>query len=237
MNFSYRSLSDQLNLEYVLTGVYDTPSPELFANPETPKHCLFAHFDRWQHGNYTILTAADSGCRGGGRWLCSEIAMPHDKFLEFLTHTEGLKASTKLTDDWLSSVKSYKPEHGNIIIGPLAEHSFEFLKTVTFWVNPDQLSTLLIGAQYHNGAKNTTPVMAPFGSGCGQLLPLFDDYSQVRAMIGATDIAMRQHLPPEIMAFTVTLPMFERLCSLNDQSFLFKPFFNRLKGARGGQLN
>lgn len=54
-----------------------------------------------------------------------------------------------------------------------------------------------------------------------------------QAIIGATDIAMRQHLPPDILAFTVTKPMFEQLCALDTRSFLHKPFWRNLRKARG----
>jgi hypothetical protein len=53
-----------------------------------------------------------------------------------------------------------------------------------------------------------------------------------QAIIGATDIAMRRYLPPDTLAFTVTRPMFEQLCALDEQSFLHKPFWERLRGAR-----
>jgi len=54
-----------------------------------------------------------------------------------------------------------------------------------------------------------------------------------QASIGATDIAMRQHVPPDILAFTVTKPMLGRLCKLDERSFLDKPFLQRLNKARG----
>jgi len=64
------------------------------------------------------------------------------------------------------------------------------------------------------------------------LLPLFADLAVPQAIVGATDIAMRQWLPPDALAFTVTRPMFERLCELDERSFLFKPFLQRLQRAR-----
>jgi hypothetical protein len=60
----------------------------------------------------------------------------------------------------------------------------------------------------------------------------FRDLSLPQAAIGATDIAMRQHLPPEILAVTVTRSMFQRLCSLDEHSFLYKPFLKNLKSSR-----
>jgi hypothetical protein len=66
-----------------------------------------------------------------------------------------------------------------------------------------------------------------------ELVPLFQDFNIPQAIIGATDIAMRQYLPPNILALTVTKPMFKQLCALDEQSFLYKPFWKRLRKARG----
>ena len=43
---------------------------------------------------------------------------------------------------------------------------------------------------------------------------------------------MRQHLPPDVLAFTVTRPLYEQLCALDDRSFLHKAFWKRLQTAR-----
>ena len=52
-------------------------------------------------------------------------------------------------------------------------------------------------------------------------------------MVGATDLAMRACLPADRLAFTVTVPMLDRLLSLDpERSFLGKPFLRRLRTAR-----
>lgn len=68
------------------------------------------------------------------------------------------------------------------------------------------------------------------------MVALFDDLTIPQAIIGATDIAMRKHLPPDVVAFSVTKHMFEQLCKLDESSFLYKPFWNNLRKARGGQV-
>jgi hypothetical protein len=77
-------------------------------------------------------------------------------------------------------------------------------------------------------------VTIAFGSGCGQIAALLGDLGTEipKAMVGATDIAMREHLPPDILAFTVNRPMFRQLCELDEGSFLYKSFWERLRRAR-----
>ncbi len=58
--------------------------------------------------------------------------------------------------------------------------------------------------------------------------PLVGVY-EPRAMVGATDIAMRKYLPQNTFAFTVTKPMFEQLCGFDGNSFLHQSFWNDLK--------
>jgi hypothetical protein len=135
-------------------------------------------------------------------------------------------------EKWIDSTETYKADNEHIFIGPLLENQWSYLKSVTFFVNPDQLSALMIGAQYFSLPEDPPPVIAPFGSGCMELLP-FKNTDISQASIGTTDIAMRQYLPPDLLAFTVTKPMFKRLCQLDENSFLYKPFLQRLRKARG----
>jgi hypothetical protein len=157
------------------------------------------------------------------------------EFLRFLVNEEGLKASQALMGMWIDAARPYKAEYAHLFLGPLKDKTWPYVRTVTFLVNPDQLSALAIGAQYRSSPGDPPPVIAPFGSGCSQFLP-FRDLSAAQASIGATDIAMRQHLPPDILTMTVTRPMFKQLCELDEKSFLDKLFLKRLKQARGGRL-
>ncbi len=231
-------LMQAARLETPLLGIYDAPDPALFAPCVRPlpgtRTCIFAFFQNWRAGHFLHLTAEQYGCGGAGHWLFGLTTRSREQFVDFLVREEGLRATPRLMEQWLDAVKPYSSEHGNLFVGPLRAQAYPYLKTVSFLVNPDQLSLLIIGANYHAAPQDPPPVVAQFGSGCGQLLPLFADLSQPQAAIAATDIAMRQHLPPEVLFLTVTKPMFERLCALDEQSFLSKPFWQRLLKARGG---
>ncbi len=107
---------------------------------------------------------------------------------------------------------------------------------MTFWVNADQLCALQHGAYHWQSWGEPDPVTVPFGSGCSLLVACFRDLGEPQAVVGGTDIAMRDGLPPGLLAFTVTVPMYERLCTLGADSFLGKGFLARLRQARGGSL-
>lgn len=225
-------------IDIPLIGLYDAPDPRPFEPLVQPslgqRVCVFATYQRWLRGDTLHITRENYGCGGAGSWLCGVETRSRQGYVEFLVDDEGLKATHQLMEQWLDHREPYRQDHPHLLIGPLQESQYGYLRTVTFFANPDQLSLLMTGAQYHSAPTDPEPVLARFGSGCMQLVTVFDDLTIPQAAVGATDIAMRQYLPPDILAFTVTKPMFERLCALDERSFLYKPFWARLQKARRG---
>lgn len=231
-------LIEKLELRLPLIGFYDAPNPEAFEplsepDPKQPM-CLFRFYENWLANKTLHITDRNCSCRGCGYWLFGNDIENREHFLTFLAETEGLKESKELMSIWLDREKPYKPQHDHIFIGPLRDNFCQYLKSVTFLVNMDQLSALVIGAQYYSAPDDPLPpVAASFGSGCMQLLPLFKDIDFPQGMIGCTNMVIRRFLPPEILAFTVTIPLYRQLCLLDEHSFLYKPFLEYLKKARG----
>jgi hypothetical protein len=227
----------RIGLNIPLIGFYDAPDPTPFeplAKPDRGKNvCVFSFFKKWLKGETLLLTKEQFGCGGAGYWLCETKTRSRKEFVSFLVDGEGLKSSYDLMNQWLDKKKPFAQSHPSILIGPLHDDQYAFLKSITFFVNPDQLGVLMLGAQYNCSPADPPPVTAPFGSGCSQLISHFDDLTKPQAVIGATDIAMRQHLPTDILTFTVTKAMYEQLCKLDERSFLYKPFWKRLRSARG----
>jgi hypothetical protein len=232
------NLLEQIGFTIPLIGFYDAPDPSPFVplvEPELGRRsCVFTFYRRWLDGKTLHITRENYGCGGAGHWICGVETRSRQDFVKFLADDEGLKSSHTLMNQWLDFSKPYTQQHPHILIGPLRQDGglYPYLQSITFFVNPDQLSVLLLGAQYNSAPGDTSPVIAPFGSGCMQLVTLFENLSIPQAVIGATDIAMRRHLPPEILALTVTKPMFEQLCELDEHSFLYKPFWANLRKAR-----
>ncbi len=231
-----RTLVGKIGLKTPLIGFYDTPEVAPFEPvvrlESGDSSCIFSFYTNWMKGETLLLTSESFGCRGAGSCLFGVATRSPEAMVTFLVDEEGLKSSRDVMRRWIDRRSLYHPENPNLLIGPLRPAQYRYLKTVTFYVNADQLATLLLGANYNSGPDEPTPVMAPFGSGCSQLLPLFADLTVPQAIVGATDIAMRQWLPPDTLAFTATRPMFEQLCTLDERSFLFKPFLQRLQKAR-----
>ncbi len=225
------------------TGIYDAPEAAPFEplvelkKGEGRPPCIFAFFERWRRGGTLALDGDDFRCCGGAaRSLMGLQTRARDEFLHFLAVEEGLKESEELMGRWVDANPGYRPINRRLFIGPLKPGAYEHLRSVTFWVNADQLAALTLGAQFRSAPEDPPPVIARFGAGCGQMISVFDSLDIAQAQVGATDIAMRQWLPRDLLAFTVTRPMFEQLCGFDRTSYLRKPFLQRLRKARGGTL-
>ena len=237
MNPDPTKLLEATGIESPPIGLYDVSDPTPFEPFAEPTHCQFACYEDWLRGESVRIARGAAACQGGGYWVGGVEFTAREDFARTLSTRDGSKSSDELMYQWLENQAPYVMENEYVVIGPLRDDQYEHLKTVTFYVNPDQLSLLLIGAEYHNASVEDHPVTISFGSGCGQMAALFGDLETetAKAVIGATDIGMREHLPPDILAFTVNRPMFRQLCELDEDSFLYKRFWERLRRARQRQ--
>lgn len=232
------AIVEALSIAEPLVGLYDAPDPAPFApliEPADEEECVFVSYPHWREGATLHITKAKHGC-GAGHLLGLE-GWSREEAIDFLYGEEGLRASRELMDEWLDAAPGYAPRHEHVFIGPLKPDQYDHLRSVTFYVNADQLAVLVTGASYFS-RPGDPPVTAPFSSGCGQLAAAIGDLDVPRAVIGATDQAMRRHLPPGILAFTVTKPMFELLCRWADDpaSSLHNGFLRECLAARGGSF-
>ncbi len=229
-------ITDKLKIDLPLLGVYDAPHDASFDRIIEPvshrKTCIFAYFSAWMRGHTLKITSVNYGCKGSGYWLFDKETRSRKEFVDFLVGEEGLKCSSEVMNKWLEVTPTYKSEHKCLYVGPIKNSMVEYLKSVTFFVNPDQLSALIIAANYFNNAADGNSVEIPFGSGCMQLLTLVPDNKKARAVVGASDLAMRKYLPKNLMAFTVNAKMFDQLCSIGQDSFLNKTYLKELSDFR-----
>ncbi len=94
---------------------------------------------------------------------------------------------------------------------------------VVFLVNPDQLSALVVLANYARESNDN--VIVPMGAGCHTvgIFPYRESASELpRAVIGITDISARKYVDRDILSFAVPYRMFLEMESNVEGSFLEK---------------
>ena len=230
------ALRAALRIDTPVIAVYDSDDTQAF-KPLAKSgglNCCFAYYGRWLKGDTLVLTGEGKGCPGGLYHLgLRDTIMPKIEY--FLTcgtdelHGEGLKASPELAKALFEKRNPAKPRSGNVLIGPLKLDRWDSVKTLSFFVDPDRLSALMTLSGYWS---TVDMVVAPFGSGCSLLWRAVEEHRGEKAVIGGTDIAMRRHLPPNIMVFTVSPQLFYQMVNVPPGSFLERDWWAALMEAR-----
>jgi hypothetical protein len=221
-----------LGIEGPVLALYDTDDLAPYEPVVRPGkgECCWAFYNSWREGK-TLAVGKDAfGCPGGGRYLVG-VEMPGRDLPKFLYEEEGLKASLDVARDWVKNMVLHEGGRKYALIGPFRVDRLSEMATVTFLADPDQLAALVTGAVWHRSEAAPGNVLATLSAGCGLLDP-FAGAKEPMAVIGSMDMAMRQHLPRDIIAFTVNIPMFHQLLDMGKESFLYKPFWKRLREAR-----
>ena len=105
-----------------------------------------------------------------------------------------------------------------VVMRPLGQVDLERdnVQSITFLVNPDQLSALVVLANYDSAHNENAAI--PFAAGC-QVIGICTYAEQgkesPRAMVGLTDLSARQNvrrqLGRDVMSFSVTADLFRRM--------------------------
>jgi Uncharacterised ArCR, COG2043 len=225
-------LRSRLRLTTPLIAVYDSHPSDAFAPliQPTGTTCCFAYYGRWRAGETLVLEKGGAGCQGAYRALGLEKTYP-PYMAHFLTDGvgapkgEGLRASPEIAQAYLDRAKPPEVSGDTVLIGPLRLSQWASVRSVTFLVDPDRLGGVMTLAGYWSAVD---VVAAPFGSGCSFLWRALNESGRDPAVIGATDIAMRRHLPADILTLTVSPARFSQMLTFPEGSFLTRSWWNDL---------
>ena len=127
-----------------------------------------------------------------------------------------------------------------VVFKPLAgiNRETESPQVIIFFADPDQLSALVVLANYGRGDNEN--VFTPYAAGCQTvgIYPLREAKKEKpRAVIGLTDLSARVHIRKQLgdnlMTFAVPLSLFEEMESNVEGSFLQRPTWQTLLKAKG----
>jgi len=239
-------LRESLRMSTPIIGLYDTdPSPDFEPSVQAKgRACCFAYYPRWLKGETLVIKRAEGddfmnpqhGCPGLQKHFGFDRNYP-PWMANFLTDGkngapmgEGLKAPPALAQEFLDRIVFTEPAGDHVLMGPLKLDHWDKVKSVTFFVDPDRLAGLMTLAAFWS--SDPDEIAAPFSSGCGLMWEVFNNFEKDRAVIGATDLAMRRYLPPEIISLTVSPERFERMVDFPDDAFLKRSWWNELMDSR-----
>ena len=137
------------------------------------------------------------------------------EFAENFLQGERYVKTPELVKQWLGEIPMTQINSTYVLFKPLPEvdSQIERPETVIFLVNPDQLSALVILANYARAGMEN--VIIPWAAGCQTIgiLPYREGKSDnPRAVVGLTDISARKYtqnlLGPEYLSFAMPWKMF-----------------------------
>ncbi len=83
------------------------------------------------------IARGEATCSSGGNWVGGLGFTTREDFARTLNQREGFKSSDQLMYEWLENQAPHVMENDHVVIGALRADQYDYLKTVTFSVNPD----------------------------------------------------------------------------------------------------
>ena len=159
--------------------------------------------------------------------------MTEDSFDHFM-HGERYMKSPEQVKRFIRGLPITDIPAPYVVFKPLADIDQDAAgQVVIFFADPDQLSALVILANY--GRETNENVIIPYAAGCQTIgiYPYREAESDVpRAVVGLTDISartyIRQQLGDNLMTLAVPMKMFHEMEANVEGSFLERPVWEKL---------
>jgi hypothetical protein len=203
--------------------------------------CVMSLLNAAAQGKVTVLERK-SGCMGGhiGMGFCEEYEGPPGGIEYFLStgkgegfpEGEGYRKTPELAHAFFEELPRVKFPYEYIVLKPLekVDPHQEAPNVVVFLVNPDQLTALVVLANY--GRPSSDNVIIPAASG-GQsigVLPYQEACAErQRAVVGTLDVSAPPFMKPDQLTFAVPYAMFQEMEMNVDGSFLDRKAWEKVR--------
>lgn len=235
-------ISKALKLQkYAPVGIYlsnEKPDGAFQFEPKT-RGCAVSLLVSAAQGKIAVADSETTGCPGGkiGLGFSDDYSRTPGGIEYFLStgygegypEGEGYKKTPELAKAFVQQLPKTVIDKKYVVFRPLTEAEEPPLM-VCFLVNPDQLSALIVLANY--GKATSDNVRAPFSAGCHSffLLPLAEcNMPEPKAVLGLTDITARKLLDADRLSFTVPWSLFLEMEANVPSSFLDKHDWQEIK--------
>jgi len=236
-------LAVRLKLRYSPAAIlFTNEKPEgALAFAEKKWGCVAALLSAAVKGKTSVFSRTTFGCLGGGVGLGFGNMYPQfpGGFAQFLSTGKGegypdgeaYKKTPELAQRFADDLPMTDIPEQYVVFKPLAEvdRSIEEPKIIVFYVSPDQLSALVVLANY--GRQDNNNVIIPFAAGCQStcLIPWHEaNQDKPRAVIGMTDISARPVIDADLLSFSVPFSLFKEMEGNASGSFLDKEAWHKV---------
>ena len=151
-------------------------------------------------------------------------------------HGERYLKDAETTRGFLATMPIFDIPANYVFVKPLglADPSREDIKSVTFFANPDQISALVVLANYTEPSLENVAV--PWAAAC-QIMGIFAyrelERDHPRALLGLTDLSarlnVRTSLGNNVLSFTMPWPLFLSMEQDVDGNFLQRKTWDELR--------
>ena len=208
---------------------------------EGRRGCVVTLLTAAMKGRQAVLSRRNFGCPGGAAGLGFGNLYPHfpggfEYFLsvgkgEGYPEGEAYKKTPDLVESFLKVMPFTDIPYEYVVFKPLSglEAEKEEPKIIVFYANPDQLSALVVLANY--GRTGNDNVVIPFAAGCQAccLLPLNESSKeQPKAVVGMIDISARPFIDADLLSFSLPFSMFREMEANVAGSFLDKHSWKKI---------
>ena len=231
----YSEIAARLKLRYSPVALLFTEEKPKGATEfiEGRRGCVVSLLTAAAKGRQVAFSRNTFGCPGGKAGLGFGNPYPHfpggfEYFLstgrgEGYPEGEGYKKSPELVTAFLECMPFVDIDYKYVVAKPLSivDQESESPVIIVFYANPDQLSALVVLANY--GRAGNDNVIIPFAAGCQSacLLPLYQAaQAQPKAVVGMTDISARPFIDADLLSFSIPLTMFLEMENNVPGSFL-----------------
>ncbi len=186
-----------------------------------------------------FLADGNENCEEG-RAIGKQIAAwRDDRLLDDFTHGERYLQTAQVTARFLHAIPMRDIPAQYVVVAPLdvVETAGEKVKSVTFFVDADQLSALIVLANYTE--PEVENVIVPWAAAC-QVIGIFGyrecERERPRGLVGMTDLSarvtLRSSLGKGVLSFTAPWPLFQKMERAVEGSFLERPTWLALMGEK-----
>jgi hypothetical protein len=199
----------------------------------------YQSFPGSEEGFCHFLSSGIKGWAGGA--AVAEMVKPfmRDEVYDNFVHGERYIRSPKLVKRFLKALPMTQVPKRYVLFRPLADvdPAKEIPQTVIFFADPDELSALVILANYGRG--NNENVIIPFAAGC-QTIGIYPyreaKENRPRAVVGLTDLSarvcIRKQLGDNLLSFAMPLALFREMEANVEGSFLQRHTWQELMTAK-----